>query len=124
MTDDARVVELTGWSGPWEADDPDANFKRDVALYAHVDPLTTIRNLGAALDIPAGALCHYVLAKWATEGSGGLLELGPRMVRRLAAVCDAADEDGTDDARVAAYEQLRGLIAWLRLPLDQPGIYE
>ncbi len=124
MTDDPRVVELTGWSGPWEADDPDANFKHDVALYAHVDPLTTIRDLGAALDIPAGALCHYVLAKWATEGSGGLLELGPRMVRRLAAVCDAADEDGTDDARLAAYEQLRGLIAWLQLPLDQPGVYE
>ena len=97
------MVELTGWSGPWDADDPDANFKRDVALYAHVDPLNTITNLGNALDIPVGALCHYVLAKWATEGSGGLLELGPRMVRRLAAVCEAAEEAGTDDARLAAY---------------------
>jgi hypothetical protein len=124
MADSARVVELTAWSGPWETDDPDANFKRDVALYAHVDPLTTIQNLGDALDLPVGALCHYVLAKWATEGSGGLLELGPRMVRRLAAVCDAAEEAGTDGARLAAYEQLRGLIAWLHLPLDQPGVYE
>ena len=124
MADDARTVELVGWSGPWEADDPDANFKRDVALYAHVDPLATIRNLGAALDIPVGALCHYVLAKWATEGSGGLLELGPRMVRRLASVCDEAEEAGTDEARLAAYEQLRGLISWLQLPLDQPEVYE
>jgi hypothetical protein len=124
MTDDARTVELTGWSGPWEADDPDANFKRDVALYAHVDPLPTIRNLGDALGIPVGGLCHYVLAKWATEGSGGLLELGPRMVRRLAAVCEAAEEIGTDEARRAAYQQLRGLIAWLQLPLDQPEVYE
>jgi hypothetical protein len=124
MVDDARVVELTAWSGPFTADDPDANFKRDVALYSHVDPLTTIRSLGAALDIPVGALCHYVLAKWATEGSGGLLELGPRMVRRLAAVCDAAEEAGTDDARLAAYEQLRGLVAWLQLPLAQPDVYE
>jgi uncharacterized protein DUF6027 len=119
-----RVVELTGWTGPFATDDPDANLKRDVALYAHVDPLGTIRNLGNALDIPVGALCHYVLAKWATEGSGGLLELGPRMVRRLAAVCDAAEEAGTDDARLAAYEQVRGLISWLQLPLDQPDIYE
>ena len=124
MADETRVVELTGWSGPWDADDPDANFKRDVALYAHVDPLNTITNLGNALDIPVGALCHYVLAKWATEGSGGLLELGPRMVRRLAAVCEAAEEAGTDDARLAAYEQLRGLVAWLQLPLDEPDVYE
>ena len=33
MADDSRVVELAGWSGPWADDDPDANFKRDVALY-------------------------------------------------------------------------------------------
>ena len=124
MVDEPHVVELVGWSGPWEDDDPDANFKRDVALYAHVDPLATVTNLGRALDIPVGALCHYVLAKWATEGSGGLLELGPRMVRRLASVCYEAEDTGTDDARLAAYEQLRGLISWLQLPLDQPEVYE
>ena len=118
------MIELMGWSGPWEKDDPDANFKRDVALYAHVDPLATIRNLSAALDIPVGALCHYVLAKWATEGSSGLLELGPRMVRRLAAICDEAESADTDFARLAAYRRLRGLIAWLELPLDQPDVYE
>ena len=73
-----RMIELEGWQGPWSDDDPDANFKADVALYSHVDPLTTIRTrLPAALDVPVGALCHYVLAKWATQGSGGLLELGP-----------------------------------------------
>ena len=65
-----------------------------------------------------------MLAKWATEGSGGLLELGPRMVRRLASVCDEAEAAGTDDARLAAYEQLRGLISWLQFPLDQPEVYE
>jgi len=118
------MIELMGWSGPWERDDPDTNFKRDVALYAHVDPLATIRNLSAALDIPVGALCHYVLAKWATEGSGGLLELGPRMVRRLAAICDDAERADTDVSRLAAYARLRGLIAWLELPLDQPDVYE
>ncbi len=124
MPNESRVVELTGWNGPWADDDPDANFKRDVALYAHVDPLATIRNLGTALDIPVGALCHYVLAKWATEGSGGLLELGPRMVRRLAGICDAAEDADSDDARLDAYRQLRELIAWLELPLEQPDVYE
>jgi Family of unknown function (DUF6027) len=121
--DEERTVTLIGWDGPWADDDPDANFKADIALYAHVDPLATIRNLGRALDVPIGALCHYVLAKWATQGSGGLLELGPTMTRRLASICDDAEAAGTDDARLAAYEQLRGLTSWLRYPLDHPEAY-
>jgi hypothetical protein len=43
----------------------------------------TIDNLANALGIPAGAIVRYVLAKWASAGSGGLLELGPQMIRRL-----------------------------------------
>jgi hypothetical protein len=119
-----QTVVLAGWTGPWAPDDPDANFKADVALYALVDPLATVRNLGTALDIPVGALCHYVLAKWATQGSGGLLELGPTMTRRLAGICDDAEAAGTDEARLAAYHELRGLTSWLRFPLDQPDVYE
>ena len=119
-----RTVTILGWSGPWAADDPDANFKTDVALYAHVDPLSTIRNLSRALDVPVGALCHYVLAKWATAGSGGLLELGPTMTRRLASACADAEAANTDDARLAAYAQLRDMIAWLSLPLERPETYE
>jgi hypothetical protein len=119
-----RTITLAGWDGPWADDDPDANFKADVALYAHVDPLTTIRNLGRALDVPVGALCHYVLAKWATQGSGGLLELGPTMARRLASICDDAESAGTDAARLVAYHELRGLTSWLRYPLDHPEVYD
>jgi hypothetical protein len=121
--DDHRTVELVGWSGPWRDDDRDANFKSDVALYAHVDPLTTIENLSRAIDVPVGALCHYVLAKWATQGSGGLLELGPTMTRRLAAIVSEAEEVGTDDARLAAFESLSGLISWLAFPLEHPEAY-
>jgi hypothetical protein len=123
MTDTKHTITLTGWSGPWAADDPDANFKADVALYSLVDPLTTIRNMSESVKIPVGALCHYVLAKWATAGSGGLLELGPTMTRRLAAVCDKAEATGTDDARLAAYTELRELLSWLRFPLDHPDVY-
>ena len=124
MVDDGCTVRIEGWTGPWPDDDPDANFKRDVALYAHTDPLSTLRNLSNAIDVPLGALCHYVLAKWATGGSGGLLELGPTMTRRLADVCDEADAADTDDARLAAYAELRDMIGWLRYPLDHPEVYE
>ena len=124
MTADTnRQIVLEGWAGPWAHDDPDANLKSDIALYALVDPLATITNLSRAIDVPVGALCHYVLAKWASEGSGGLLEIGPRMTRRLAAVCDEAEAAGTDDARLAAYNQLHQMLRWLRLPLDHPDAY-
>ena len=121
---DSVTVSLEPWTGPWRSDDPDANFKRDVALYAAVDPLATLRSMSINLDIPLGALCHYVLAKWATAGSGGLLELGPTMTRRLADVCDHAESEGTDRARLEAYAQLRDMIRWLRYPLDDPDVYD
>lgn len=114
------TVALTRWSGPWEADDPDANFKADVALYANVDPMTTVRNLAGAMGLPEGAVVRYVLAKWASAGSGGLLELGPTMVHRLWAAIEEAEEIGTDAARLAAYDQLRQMVSWLRLPLADP----
>ena len=117
MADDP-VVRLERWRGPWPEDDPDANFKTDVAAYSLLDPLSTITNLSAATGIPVGALCRYVLAKWAAGGSEGLLELGPSTVGRMSDACEAAEQDGTDGARLRAYEQLRQMISWLRLPLD------
>jgi Family of unknown function (DUF6027) len=113
-------VELTVWTGPWASDDPDANFKADVALYARVDPMTTIRNLASALGVPEGAIVRYVLAKWASAGSGGLLELGPSMVQRLWDPVEKAEEAGTDSARLEAYDQIRQMLSWLRLPLTDP----
>jgi hypothetical protein len=119
---DERTVELTPWTGPWSDDDPDANFKADVALFSRVDPLTTIRNLAEALDIPEGAIVWYVLAKWASAGSGGLLELGPSMVGRLWEPIEQAERTDTDAARLAAYGQLRQMLSWLRLPLTDPDV--
>lgn len=121
--DEPPVVRLEPWTGPWADDDPDANFKADVALYSLTDPLATIERLSENVGVPVGALCRYVLAKWASGGSGGLLELGPTMVRRLGAVCDDAETAGTDAARLAAYQQLCAMIGWLRVPLDQPDTY-
>lgn len=116
-------VRLEPYTGPWPDDDPDANFKADIALYANVDPLTTIENLSRAIDVPVGAIVRYVLAKWATGGSGGLLELGPTMANRLGAVCDRADAADSDAARLAAYAELREMIRWLQYPLEHPEVY-
>ena len=120
---DAPVVELVAWTGPWASDDPDANFKAEIALYAKLDPLQTINGLARNLDVPVGALARYVLAKWATEGSGGLLELGPHMIERLNSVTSEAETTGTDEARLAAYEQLRQMLQWLKFPLEHPEAY-
>lgn len=122
VTDD-NLLRIEGWTGPWSSDDNDANFKADVAAYAHLDPLSTLGNLSDSIDVPVGAIVHYVLAKWATEGSNGLLELGPRMARRLREPFVAAESADTDEARLEAYETVRQIVEWLNVPLDQPEVY-
>jgi len=121
---DPLVVRLHAWTGPWPPDDKDANLKEDVALYAKVDPLLTVRGLSESTNIPEGAIVRWVLARWASEGASGLLELGPTMTRRLNAVCTAAEVDDTDEARLAAYHQLRQMLSWLQYPLDNPDVYD
>jgi uncharacterized protein DUF6027 len=120
----SETITLEGWRGPWSDDDKDANLKADIALYAHVDPLQTVRGLSESVDVPVGAIVHYVMAKWASEGASGLLELGPTMSRRLEAVCARAEADGSVEARLAAFEQLRQMISWLNYPLDHPEVYD
>jgi Family of unknown function (DUF6027) len=118
----AESVLLERWDGPWTADDPNANFKADVALYARCDAMTTIRGLAESVGLPVGALVHYVLARYATAGSGALLELGPSTLDRLwgpIARAEAADDDG---ARLAAYEELRAVLSWLRAPIVDPAL--
>lgn len=118
------VVTLQPWTGPWPDDDKDANLKADVALYAKVDPMRTIRGLSQSTDVPEGALVRWVLARWASEGASGLLELGPTFTRRLHAVCEDAEAAGDDAARLAAYHQLRQMIAWVHHPLAHPEVYD
>jgi hypothetical protein len=117
------TITLAGWTGPWPDDDKDANFKAEIAAHANLDPLSTIGNLSSSIDVPVGSLVHYVLCRWASEGSSGLLELGPRMARRLREPFRAAEQDNTDEARLAAYEQVRQMIEWLNVPLDNPDAY-
>ena len=118
-----EVVALEHYHGPWAPGDTDANFKADVALYANLDPLRTLRGLGEATGLSVGALAHYVLARYATSGSGGLLELGPTMLGRLWGPIEVAEAAGTDEARLGAYHELRALVSWLRVPLEGDGGY-
>lgn len=117
-------VRLDGWTGPWDDDDKDANFKSDVALYSRTDPLKTVRGLADDTGIPVGAIVHYVLARWASEGASGLLEIGPTMTRRLHQVSVDAQTVGTDEARLAAFDTLSQMISWLHHPLDHPDVYD
>jgi hypothetical protein len=114
------VVRLEPFTGPWPDDDPDANFKADLAAYSLADPLLTVRNLADNIGVPVGAIVRYVLAKWASGGAEGLLELGPSTVERMRAAVADAEAAGTDEARLAAYEQLAAMVGWLHHGLDEP----
>ena len=117
--DGPEVVVLERWTGPVAHDDPHANFKREVAAGALVDPLPTVRNLADYVGLPVGAVARHALVKWVSAGSDALLEVGPGWVRRLAEPVERAEAAGTDDARLSAYQELRGLLDWLRAGLDQ-----
>ena len=119
--DGVPTVRLVPYTQGWPEDDPDANFRAEVAAYSQADPLATLGRMGANLDVPVGALVRYVLAKWASGGSEGLLELGPSTVERMRMCVEEAERAGTDDARLQAYEQLRAMVGWLAHGLDDPA---
>ena len=119
-----RHLTLEPWTGTYDASDPNANFKNDVTLYSHVDPLVTLRGLSQATDLPVGTLAHYVLARYATTGSSGLLEMGPDMIHRLWEPIERAEESDDDHDRLIAYRQLRDILSWLRGPLVDPVLAE
>jgi hypothetical protein len=118
-TDGAEVVTLERWTGPVADGDPHANFRRAVAAAALVDPLPTLKNLAAYVGLPVGAVCRHALVQWKSAGSEALLEVGPAWVRRLAEPVARAEAAGTDEARLAAYHELRALLGWLAAGLDE-----
>ncbi|MGH8934553.1 MAG: DUF6027 family protein [Egibacteraceae bacterium] len=108
------------YTAEWPEDDPHANFKREVAEYTRQDPLPTLQRLADETGIPFDALVRYALVKWTAEGSEALLAMGPRMIERLNTVCENAETKNTDAARLQAYDQLRQMLSWLRIPLQDP----
>lgn len=117
-SEESSAVHLEPWTGPWPDDDPDANFKAEIAAYARVDPLETVSRLAANIDVPVGAIVRYVLARWASAGSEALLYAGPSTIERMWNICERSEAAGTEQARLEAYEELRSIVSWLRTPLD------
>ncbi len=115
----ADVLALERWMGPVADDDPHGNFKREVAAGALVDPLPTLQNLADYVGLPMGAVARHALVKWVSAGSDALLEVGPAWVGRLLEPVTRAEAAGTDEARLAAYGELRDLLGWLAAGLEQ-----
>ena len=107
------TVRLEIFEDPIDEVDPDANFKRDVALYSRIDPMPTLEGMSRNLNLPVGVIARYVLVKWATSGSEAAMELGPRVVGQMASIVAEAEESGEDGARLEAYEKLSGMVSWL-----------
>jgi len=115
-----RAIVLEAYEGSWPRDDPDAGFRQMVAEYSRLDPLPTLEALSRSKGIPVGALARFVLARYCTSGSDALLEMGPLVVRQMDEVVQKAEAAGTDAAKLKAYEALRAIISWLKVPLDDP----
>ena len=107
------TVSLEIFEDPIEEDDPDANFKQEVALYSRIDPMPTLEGMSRNLGLPVGVIARYVLVKWATSGSEGAMELGPRVVKQMAAIVKEAEGSREDWARLEAYRKLSGMVSWL-----------
>src|SRR2546421_12256295 len=106
-------MKLPPYQDRWEADDPHANFKAEVANYTVADPLPTLENLSATTGIPVPCLIRYVLVKWAASGAEALLAMGPIVYEQMRALVDRAESDDTDVARLQAYDALKQIVKWL-----------
>lgn len=112
-------LEVFDWQ--WNDTDKDANFKKEVQMHSQVDPMPTIETMSRNLSIPIGAIVRYILVKWAASGSTALMEIGPSVVRQMAEAVNEAEAAGTDDERLRAYDKLRQIISWLKVPLTDPA---
>lgn len=107
------TVCLEIFEGQIDEGDPDANFKQDVATYSRIDPMPTLEGMSRNLGLPVGVIARYVLVKWATSGSEGAMELGPRVVKQMAAIVAEAEKSGDVEARLEAFRKLSKMVSWL-----------
>ena len=54
MDADPTII-LERWRGSWANDDPDVNFKSEVAEYNRLDPLVTVEGLSRHAGMRSGA---------------------------------------------------------------------
>lgn len=107
-------ITLPPYRDTWDASDPHANFKAEVALYTVHDPLPTLQNLSRDTGIPLPALIRYVLVKYAASCADALLAMTPIVLRQMEQHIATAEAEGSEAARLRAYEALKQIVAWLR----------
>jgi hypothetical protein len=106
-------VHFEPYRDSWLPEDPHANFKAEVACYTVADPLPTLEYLSAGTGVPVGSLIRYVLVKWAASGSEAMMAMDPIVFRQMREHVERAEKDGSEAARLKAYEALKQMIAWL-----------
>ena len=112
-------MQLYPYTDSWEEQDPHANFKAEVAHYTILDPLPTIEGLSQNTGIPVPCLIRYILVKYATSNADALLAMGPLVIHQMEGLIAAAEAEGSDQARLQAYDGLRQIVSWLRAGLDE-----
>ncbi|NJN99679.1 MAG: hypothetical protein HC875_39040 [Anaerolineales bacterium] len=108
-------MDLSPYQDTWDENDLHANFKAEIAQYSQIDPLPTLENLSRSTGVPVPALVRYILVKYAVSGSEALLLMTPIVLRQMEQHLEKAEANGSDAARLEAYEALRQMIGWLKL---------
>jgi hypothetical protein len=112
-------MQLYPYTDSWEENDPHANFKADVAHYTVQDPLPTIEGLSQNTGIPVPCLIRYILVKYATSNADALLAMGPLVIHQMEQLIADAEAEGSDQARLKAYEAFRQIVSWLRTGMGE-----
>ncbi len=113
-----NTITLEPYTGTWLDDDPDAGFRSMVAEYSGLDGLATLVVLARNKDIPIGAVVAFIVGHYAASGSAALLEIGPKVLGQMDSIVQDAESANTDQARLQAYESLKAIVAWLKIPLE------
>ncbi len=107
-------MQLYPYTDSWDEHDPHANLKAEVAHYTVADPLPTVEGLSRHTGIPVPCLVRYILVKYAASNADALLAMGPLVLHQMEQQIAAAEADGSDQARLKAYDALRQIVSWLR----------
>jgi hypothetical protein len=91
-----------------------------VAEYSALDGLATLEVLARNKNIPTGAVIAFIVGHYSASGSATLLEIGPRVIGQMDSIVHGAESANTDEARISAYESLKAIVSWLKVPLEDP----
>jgi hypothetical protein len=63
--------------------------------------------------IPVPCLIRYVLVKYAASNADALLAMGPLVIHQMEQLIATAEAEGSNQARLKAYDALRQIVSWL-----------